>query len=202
MIAGLSNWGQGIIVAVVIGTLIELILPNGNNKKYVRVVIGIYILFTIIFPIISKIKKDDFDINKVFDTEKYEQELEKNDNKIETKLADNNSRTIKDIYISNLKTDIKSKLKEKGYDVISSNIEIKDDKNYTIEKIILDLSIIEEQETQNNIEKVNIEKVEIKIENNTEEQKEKSTIAKKEKDKIKEFLSKTYDIDEKNIEII
>lgn len=48
MIDFLSNWAQGIIVAVIIATIIEMILPNGSSKKYVKVVVGIYILFTII----------------------------------------------------------------------------------------------------------------------------------------------------------
>ena len=41
MVSWFSKWAQGIIVAVVISTLIELILPNGSSKKYVKVIIGI-----------------------------------------------------------------------------------------------------------------------------------------------------------------
>ena len=41
----ISDWVQGIIVAVIIVTIIEMILPNGNSKKYIKVVIGIYIIF-------------------------------------------------------------------------------------------------------------------------------------------------------------
>ena len=40
MIEFLSSWAQGIIVAVIIATLIEMILPNSSSKKYVKVVIG------------------------------------------------------------------------------------------------------------------------------------------------------------------
>ena len=43
----ISNWIQGIIIAVIIGTIIEMLLPEGNCKKYVKVVIGVYILFSI-----------------------------------------------------------------------------------------------------------------------------------------------------------
>ena len=35
----ISNWIQGIIIAVVISSIIEMILPNGNSKKYIKVVI-------------------------------------------------------------------------------------------------------------------------------------------------------------------
>lgn len=222
MVNWLSNWAQGIIVAVVIATLIELILPNGSSKKYVKVVIGIYILFTIISPII---KKDDFDINEVLDTKKYEQELAKNDKKIGAKLEDNNSRTIKDIYIANLKTDIKSKLKEKGYDVISNTIKIKDDESYTIEKVTLDLATIQNKEKEENnverrasVEQVNVETVKIQVgnsnstnennngadnrkENNNSGESNRCVLTENQKCEIKEYLSKTYDVDTKNIEI-
>ena len=75
MISWLSKWAQGIIVAVIIATLIELILPNGSSKKYVKVVIGVYILFTIISPVIEKLKNDDFGINEILNTQKYEEEF-------------------------------------------------------------------------------------------------------------------------------
>lgn len=61
MIENISSWAEQIIVAVIIATLIEMILPNGNNKKYVKAVIGVYILFTIISPIFKKGTTLDFD---------------------------------------------------------------------------------------------------------------------------------------------
>ncbi len=203
MISWLSKWAQGIIVAVIIATLIELILPNGSSKKYVKVVIGVYILFTIISPVIEKLKNDDFGINEILNTQKYEEELAKSDNTISAKLESNNSRTIKDIYISNLTIDIQTKLKEKGYEVISANIKIKDDENYTIEKIIINLNKIEnEKNEKDNIENVNIEKIQIKENNATNNINENAkTLTESQKKEIKDYLSKTYDIDAKNIEI-
>ena len=203
MISWLSKWAQGIIVAVIIATLIELILPNGSSKKYVKVVIGIYILFTIISPVIEKLKNDDFGINEILNTQKYEEELAKSDNTISAKLESNNSRTIKDIYISNLTIDIQTKLKEKGYEVISANIKIKDDENYTIEKIIINLNKIEnEKNEKDNRENVNIEKIQIKENNATNNINENAkTLTESQKKEIKDYLSKTYDIDAKNIEI-
>ena len=51
----MSTWAKSIILAVIVSTIIQMILPEGNNKKYIKTVIGLYILFTIISPIISKI---------------------------------------------------------------------------------------------------------------------------------------------------
>lgn len=215
MIEWLNEWAQGIIVAVIIATIIELILPKGNSKKYVKVIVGIYILFTIISPVIAKVKGNELNVDEILDTKKFEKELEKSNSKISEKLESNNSRSIKDIYVSNLTTDIKNKLKEKGYNVVSSSINVKDDKNYTIEEINLDVNKIEneqadnqenEQEAVNKIESINIEKVKIRVDtdntiDNTEESKiiNKNALTEEQKHEIKEYLSTTYNIDIKNI---
>ena len=47
MVNWISSWAQGIVIAVIISTIIEMILPNGNIKKYVKTVIGVYIVFAI-----------------------------------------------------------------------------------------------------------------------------------------------------------
>lgn len=214
MIEWLNEWAQGIIVAVIIATIIELILPKGNSKKYVKVIVGIYILFTIISPVIAKVKGNELNVNEILDTAKFEKELEKSNSKISEKLESNNSRSIKDIYVSNLTTDIKNKLKEKGYNVVSSSINVKDDKNYTIEEINLDVNKIENEQADNQeneqevnrIESINIEKVKIRVDtdntiDNTEESKiiNKNTLTEEQKHEIKEYLSTTYNIDIKNI---
>lgn len=205
MISWLNSWAQGIIVAVVIATIIELILPEGSCKKYVKVVIGIYILFTIIAPVIGKVSKKDIDINDILNTQKYEQEISKNNNDIYKKFESNNSRTIKDIYVSNLETDIKSKLKDKGYEVTNTYIKVKNDKNYSIDKISVDVvkkenSKQNEKENKNeSIENININ-IQISNDKNSEESKTVS-INETERQNIKKYLSDTYQLEETNIKI-
>ena len=195
MIEFLSSWAQGIIVAVIIATLIEMILPNSSSKKYVKVVIGMYILFTIVSPIIKKLGGKDINLNTI-NIEKYEQQISKSDNTISRKFEDNNTRSIKDIYVSNLKADISAKLKEKGYEVDTSDIQIKDDENYTIEKITLKLIKMEQKQEKNN--EIVINTVEI---GNTISQKDSKTLSDDDKQEVKDYISETYDIDKKNINI-
>ena len=195
MIEFLSSWAQGIIVAVIIATLIEMILPNSSSKKYVKVVIGMYILFTIVSPIIKKLGGKDINLNTI-DIEKYEQQISKSDNTISRKFEDNNTRSIKDIYVSNLKADISAKLKEKGYEIDTSDIQIKDDENYTIVKITLKLIKMEQKQEKNN--EIVINTVEI---GNTISQKDSKTLSDDEKQEVKDYISETYDIDKKNINI-
>ena len=200
MIDFLSNWAQGIIVAVIIATIIEMILPNGSSKKYVKVVVGIYILFTIISPIITKFSSNNFNINDILDTKAYEEQMAKSDEDISKKIEENNNRTIKDIYQSNLESDIKAKLKDKGYEVLNTYIQIRDDENYTIEFISLSLDKKETEES-NQVRNIEIEEVNIQIgETNTQES--DTSLGSSEKQEIAEYISSTYDIDIKNIEII
>lgn len=195
MIEFLSSWAQGIIVAVIIATLIEMILPNSSSKKYVKVVIGMYILFTIVSPIIKKVGGKDINLNTI-NIEKYEQQISKSDNTISRKFEDNNTRSIKDIYVSNLKADISAKLKEKGYEIDISDIQIKDDENYTIEKITLKLIKTEQKQEKNH--EIVINTVEI---GNTISQKDSKTLSDDDKQEVKDYISETYDIDKKNINI-
>lgn len=195
MIEFLSSWAQGIIVAVIIATLIEMILPNSSSKKYVKVVIGMYILFTIVSPIIKKVGGKDINLNTI-NIEKYEQQIAKSDNTISRKFEDNNTRSIKDIYVSNLKADISAKLKEKGYEIDTSDIQIKDDENYTIEKITLKLIKTEQKQEKNN--EIVINTVEI---GNTISQKDSKTLSDDDKQEVKDYISETYDINKKNINI-
>lgn len=195
MIEFLSSWAQGIIVAVIIATLIEMILPNSSSKKYVKVVIGMYILFTIVSPIIKKLGGKDINLNTI-NIEKYEQQISKSDNAISRKFEDNNTRSIKDIYVSNLKADISAKLKEKGYEIDTSDIQIKDDENYTIEKITLKLIKMKQKQEKNN--EIVINTVEI---GNAISQKDSKTLSNDDKQEVKDYISETYDIDKKNINI-
>ena len=50
MIKLISNWAGQLIVALVVVTIIEMLLPDNKIKKYVKTVIGLYIIFCIISP--------------------------------------------------------------------------------------------------------------------------------------------------------
>ena len=185
MVKFLSNWAQGIVVAVILATIIEMILPNGSLKKYVKVVIGIYILFSMISPILEKMSSK-IDIDNIFDISDYEQKIEESDKKIFKKLDNNNNRNIKDIYLENLENDIRSRLEQKNYGITTLKIAIKDEENYKISKI----EIVAYAKNKN----IKINEVEI----NSEGKKEKpsKSLTDEQIKEVKEYLGKTYDISE------
>ena len=64
MIEFLSKWIEQITISVIIVSVLELILPKGNLKKYIKVVLGIYILFCMISPFVNSQELYNFkDIN-------------------------------------------------------------------------------------------------------------------------------------------
>ena len=73
MASFLNSWVQGIVIAIVLATVLEMLLPEGNNKKYVKILIGIYILFTIISPVMNKAGKIEVK-NSILDTKQYQKE--------------------------------------------------------------------------------------------------------------------------------
>lgn len=146
MVEWISNWAESIIVAVIIATIIEMILPEGNSKKYIKVVIGVYVLFTIITPVINKFTGEDVQVSDILDLDTYIEEAEASV-KMQNTIQDNNQSSIMGMYSSGLKDDMKAKIEAKGYIVNSVDIDIADDESYTIEGITLDLENVEEEES-------------------------------------------------------
>lgn len=212
MIDALSSWAEQIIVAVIIASLIEMLLPNGNNKKYIKTVIGVYILFTIISPILGKIT--NFDL-KEFDYEAYFKNTDTYQAMSES-LTSKNDESVEQIYITNLKQDMTQKLKEKGYQAekITIKLDLDEGDNYgRLNNIYLSVSTIEDtkdaQEAQegntilNQVEISKVEKVSIgnKTTNTLTQESKKSTLSNSQKKEIKKYLASVYEVKEKNITV-
>lgn len=53
MIEKINSWIGQIIIATVISIIIQMIIPDGKNKKYVEVIGGLYVLYVILNPILN-----------------------------------------------------------------------------------------------------------------------------------------------------
>ena len=180
MVEAINSWAQKIIIVIIICTILEMILPEGKNKKYIKTVIGIYVVFTIISPIISKLNNNTLDLSKYL-------EINNNDETVETSTTIDTNKYIEEVYKEKLKTDIIAKIESLNYNVENINLEIETENEETYGTILtLDLSISEQkqEEIQN---KIQIEKVII-----GEQKKSKSTISEEEKEEIKQYLAEIY----------
>ena len=212
MIESLSAWAKGLGVTIVIVSIFEMLLPNNNSKKYIRMVLGIYVIFNIITPLIKN--KEEFNIDNL-NLEDYQT--------VETTSVDQTSMDarIKELYEQELEKDITKKLKEKGYEVTSVKVdtEISNEEETENSKIKLKIEKRQEQEeaqedeedsAENKIvtEIQKIKKVDtsIKIDENAEiqtESKKEDTekVSKVDIQNVKKFLIEEYGVNEKCLEI-
>ena len=197
----ISSWVQGIIVAVVIATIIEMILPEGNSKKYIKIVIGVYVIFNIISPIINKFTGNELDFTSIIDLNKYEEEMsayevDAND------LDENNNSNIRQVYILNLKNDMKAKIQDKGYVVNGIYVELEETEEFKVKRLNLSISKKEnelyEESTSNTINKVEEINIQVQINNNIQETEHLIDINNNEIKEIKDYIKSTYEIN-KNI---
>lgn len=191
----ISGWIQGIIIAVIIGTIIEMLLPDGNCKKYVKVVIGVYILFSIVSPVITKVTGNEFRVSDIYDINTYIEVYAKSS---QENIENSQQNQIKQVYITNLKNDMKQKIQEKGYSVKSLTLEISNDEQYTLKKIFAQVS---KKKNEENNEVKGVNEINITISNTTENKEEDISISTKEQDDLKAYLSGIYNLEEKNINI-
>ena len=195
MINFLSSWAKNIGIAIVIVSILEMILPNNKTKKYIKMVMGIYILFAIISPFLqNKINLQDLNAENYIETS----------TKSEVNQTSMDAR-IEELYVEQLKKDITSKIEQKGYKVNKCEVtaSITKDVNTTkINKIVLKVEKHSSKKEQNNsnIENVIISEVEkikdIEIDSENQTKEKKLTISKTEEKELKKFLKEEYEVSE------
>lgn len=201
MIESISIWTKQIIIAVIIASIIELITPSGKNKKYIKMVIGFYILFIIISPVASKFTGENISVSS-FEYEKYFNNINSNqDNNLSNELERNNNEIIKNTYIANLKQDIENKIDAKGFVVSDIDVEIDTSEEDYGTILKLDMKVSPKQSKDNISTANNITINKIEIGNEVIENEETNRISNSEKNEIIDFLSEEYEISKDKINI-
>lgn len=177
MVEFLVSWAEQLIIALIIIIMLEMIIPNNSYRKYIKIILGIFVLYVIFNPLIKN-KITDFNI---------EQEVN-NQTKVisiteaQTSTINYNSQ-IENAYKQKFKENIATSLNEKGYKLNNINLDIKYDSQEKIETNKLELRITKKEENKN----IKIDKVKIS--------EEKQDISNQELDELKKEISNTYDID-------
>lgn len=210
MINFLSSWVKNLSLALIIVSILEMILPNNKTKKYVRTVMGLYILFSIISPFIENSSK--INLNNI-DLDSYTKNTKTASSKVEEVDQTSMDNRINEIYKEELQKDITQKIEEKGYKVetckVVANIS---EKNSEIEKITIKINGKINEENDNDVKNNTIEnkivteiqkiqKVNIGVGENKENKEEETNITKTDIKIIKDFLIKEYGVSEKCLKI-
>ena len=207
MIEFFSSWAKGIGVTVVIISIIEMLLPNNNSRKYIRMVLGIYLIFNIVSPLIKN--KNVFNLNNI--------NLNETTISTTSEEVDQTSmnKRIKKLYEQELEKDITKKIKEKGFEVKSCNVATQVSTNENEETKINKIKVsidktnatnkIEEKNTESKIvtEIQNIKKIDTNIGENKDEKEKQANknIDKSDIQNIKNFLINEYGVNENCLEI-
>ena len=183
MINFLSSWVKNLCLALIVVSILEMLLPNNKTKKYVKMVMGLYILFSIIEPFIENSNELKFNVEDLYN--QYSVETLAESENVNQKSMDSR---LDELYKQKLENDIVQKLDEEGYVVedcdvkahISSNdtgielitIKIKEKKDSSNENQSNETMNIEEK-IVNEIQK--IQKVEINVSKNQDNSSDEST---------------------------
>ena len=145
----MSSWAEQIVLAVIIATIIELILPKNKNKKYIQMVIGVYVLFNIISPVVKNkeaISVEEYNVDEYQTNSKYEIDQSSMDERIEK------------IYLEELQKNTISKFQDAGFEVEKCIIDAELDtnkKNAGIHLITVKIkSPTDENELNKNVEEL------------------------------------------------
>ncbi len=223
MIEFLSSWAKSLGVTIVIVSILEMLLPNNKTKKYIRMVLGIFVIFNIISPFITN--KDKLNFNSI--------DIENIDTYATSSNVVNQAsmdERIEDLYQEELEKDITKKVEEQGFEVSNCKVEAKvPDKNNSeneegtgITKIKLKIEKSDKKEETNEstenkvVEEIQkIKKVDTSIndsqtrnqdeennnEENTNEDTNNSKVTRSDIQNIKKMLIEEYEVSEKCLEI-
>lgn len=203
MINFLSNWIESITIAVIIASIFEILLPDGNIKKYIKVILGIYIVFNIISPFANSKVINNFDISE--ELNEYTESTNINEEEYSTTYK------LNQIYENTFEKEVIQTVEREGF--IVNKCEVKgnfnaEEKNAGISKIMIEIKpqkILKKDKVENtnsiNVESINeIEKIEINVENKLTE-KNTEEVDSKDIDTLRKYLSKHYEIDKNIIDI-
>ena len=204
---------KNLALVLIIISILEMVLPNNKTKKYIKMIMGLYILFSIISPFIEN--SDKFNFNNLNFNLEETKEVSGINEKIDQTSMDNR---LNELYKEQLQKDIIQKVQEQGYEMESCKVLAHISENDSgIENITLKIKgkieIEDNDKKQNKISIENkivkeiqkIQKVEVKISENNEEdedfKQEDMNITKTDIKIIKDFLIKEYGVSEKCLKI-
>ena len=139
MIDLFRNWISVLLCLGIFVTIIRLVIPKNNLRKYIYSLIGIITIISLVSPLIDIFKNNDMqDSIKSVLSNLDEQE---NVNVDTEKYSNVKEEAVKKSFIQSIKNDVKSKLEGKSIVVKSVDVFISD--NYDIEKIEINIEKID-----------------------------------------------------------
>lgn len=185
VISFISTWLKDIVVLFILISIAELIMPKGNMKKYINMVIGLLIIFTIISPF-AKLLKLNFNLEQTVFNYSKENIFESKEN---NELSIQQEEQIKKIYKEKISNEISELIEEKtDYKVLDIVVGIIEKEESYGEIDYLDIVIGKETQTTSK-SKIYVEKVKsVEINSGPKE----NNVSDGEYEELKELISNSY----------
>ena len=180
MINYIGSWAEQIIICVIVVTILEMILPKGNSQKYIKTIIGVYVLYTIISPVIKffnggELKIDYSNYAKYFETSEVSGSV--------------NAVSIEDTYNIQLERQIKKDIEDMGYNVrqLTSKLDLESG-SITSVNLSIDKNVKNNKDINISVDKIEVGNV-----------KEENNLSEEEIKKIKQKINEDYGVSYENI---
>lgn len=201
----IKNWVETIILVILATSILEMLMPNNHFKKYIQMVMGILIIFTIIRPVSSLFSKQI----------RYASTIETHDLQIEKyNIQNNQALNYSDVQKEQIVDMYESKLKSQAQDIVQrishvegASVEVVFNNNIDSKQFgeiqKLNIMLPKQQEKNSNsslIQKVKIEKIQIGLKKVAESESHSKETANSIKE-LKNSLSDFYNLSPTNINI-
>ncbi|MDE5616753.1 MAG: stage III sporulation protein AF [Clostridia bacterium] len=122
-----------IVGIVSLGVLIEIVLPEGENTKYIRGIFSIIVIFVIVSPLPKMLKGDFFKDFVIEDGAQIE-------------IDEEYYQSVKESIHKSVIEGLKDKLSANGYENITFEVTFAEDYAYSIKKVVVKNSFSSEDE--------------------------------------------------------
>lgn len=189
----LREWAINILTLTIFISILEIIIPKSNMKKYIETVIGLVIIIVIINPFINVLTSNiDIDKEVFFSITK---PIKINNDEISEKKKKN----ILDIYSLKVKNDIKEIVeKNSEYEVLNIELEIEtnDDELGKINRTFIKLNKKNLDSKNSTIKNIDIKVNSINLSNNLVKQDNNNEVN---IEKVKDILKDRYKLQSEDI---
>ncbi len=128
----MSAWLLSIVGVVSLGVLIELLLPEGENSKYIKGIFSVIVIFVIVSPLPKLVKGENVDWFSPSGGE--------------IQMDDTYYQSAKEDIQRKLIQSVEDKLKENGYNDLSYDIQFDEEYVYLIDSIAIDSGGMSDEE--------------------------------------------------------
>ncbi|WMM26921.1 stage III sporulation protein AF [Tissierella sp. MB52-C2] len=193
VISFLSSWLKDIVILFILISIAELVMPKGNMKKYVNMVIGLLIIFTIVSPF-AKLIKMDFNLDKaVFNYSRSSNSQGESKNNFYAEQE----KQIEKVYKEKLGREVTNLIEDNtDYKVLDIEVEILNTEERYGEIDYLNILLGNEEDGAKN--KISIDNV-VPVEINKNQEHEE--ISEDSFESLKELIGNSYSVDKDKINI-